>query len=245
MVLFNPRPRIERVPIMDHGAGSGTGQDAAWVIDDVLLDPEALRQQAVAQRHRFVSASHNAYPGLEWQMDRAVSDPLADFFMMHVRALLGARRTLSMYSRLSLATLQPAQLRPLQRLCHRDRFGIGPGEGVAACILYLFDAPELGGTSFYRPRRPVDDINADIRRWATLDDAAFTRELGSEPAYLTASNAHFELLRTVPAAFNRAVFYDGSQFHSSHITQPALLSDDPARGRLTLNGFFITRQTAR
>jgi Family of unknown function (DUF6445) len=48
----------------------------------------------------------------------------------------------------------------------------------------------------------------------------------------------------VPAAFNRAVFYDGGQFHSSHITQPALLSADPARGRLTLNGFFICRRAA-
>ena len=239
--MFNPRPRIERVPI----TGTGNGQDAAWVIDNVLLDPEALRQQAVAQQHRFVAAPHNAYPGLEWQMDSTVSDPLADFFMLHVRALLNARRTLSMYSRLSLATLQPAQLRPLQRLCHRDRFGTGPGEGVAACIVYLFVKPELGGTSFYRPRRPIADVNADIRRWATLDDAAFTHELGAEPGYLTASNGHFELVRTVPAAFNRAVFYDGSQFHSSHITQPALLSDNPAQGRLTLNGFFITRQTAR
>ena len=239
--MFNPRPRIERVPI----AGTGNDQDAAWVIDDVLLDPEALRQQAVAQQHRLVAAPHNAYPGLEWQMDSAVSYPLADFFMLHVRALLNARRTLSMYSRLSLATLQPAQLRPLQRLCHRDRFGTGPGEGVAACIVYLFDKPELGGTSFYRPRRPIADINADIRRWATLDDAAFSDEIGAAPGYLTASNNHFELVRMVPAAFNRAVFYDGSQFHSSHITQPALLSADPARGRLTLNGFFITRQTAR
>lgn len=239
--MFNPRPRIERVPI----AGPGSGQDAAWVVDDVLLEPNALCQQAVTQRQRFVAAPHNAYPGLEWQMDASVSDPLAEFFMLHVRTLLNARRTLSMYSRLSLATLQPAQLRPLQRLCHRDRFGTGPGQGVAACIVYLFDRPELGGTSFYRPRRPVADINADIRRWTAMGDAAFTDELGAEPAYLTASNTHFELVCTVPPAFNRAVFYDGGQFHSSHITQPTLLSDDPAQGRLTLNGFFITRQAAR
>jgi hypothetical protein len=40
------------------------------------------------------------------------------------------------------------------------------------------------------------------------------------------------------------VFYDGNLFHSSHILAPELLSDDPARGRLTLNGFFICRRQA-
>ncbi len=236
--MFNPRPRIQRVPI----AGAGQGQDAAWVIDDVLLEPQRLRQQAIDHRHRFEAAAYNAYPGLEWQMGGEVSSPLSEFFMLHVRGLLGARRTLSMYSRLSLATLQPVQLRPLQRLCHRDRFGTTAGQGVAACVIYLFDAPALGGTSFYRPRKPLPEIDADIRRWNTLSDEAFTREIDVAPAYLCASNAHFELVRTIPAAWNRAVFYDGGQFHSSHITEPSLLSADPSTGRLTLNGFFITRQ---
>jgi hypothetical protein len=48
----------------------------------------------------------------------------------------------------------------------------------------------------------------------------------------------------VPAAFNRAVFYDGSLFHSSHITAPHKLNADPTRGRLTLNGFFLCRSSA-
>lgn len=234
--MFNPRPHIERLAL-------APGREA-WVVDDVLRDPGALRERAVRERTRFAAAPFNAYPGLEWTLGPEVSAPLSDFFMLHLRQHLGARRTLAMYSRLSLATLQPAQLRPLQRLCHRDRFGALPGQSVVACTLYLFDNPALGGTSFYAPRRPVEEINADIARWNTLADEAFTQEIGAAPAYLTASNAHFELLAKVPAAFNRAVFYDGGQFHSSHITQPELLSDDPARGRLTLNGFFLCRRAA-
>lgn len=234
--MFNPRPRIERVSV--------AGVHDAWVVDDVLLEPEALRAHAVAQRAAFVAAPFNAYPGLEWKMGAEISGPLSDFFMQHLRTRLGGRRTLSMYSRLSLATLQPHQLSPLQRLCHRDRFGVEPDQSVAACTLYLFDDAGLGGTGFYLPRRPIDQINADIRRWNTLPDQAFTQELGAAPAYLTASNAHFELATVVPAAFNRAVFYDGGHFHSSHITQPDRLSDDPAQGRLTLNGFFICRRAA-
>jgi hypothetical protein len=234
--VFNPRPRIERV---DVGGGFH-----AWVIDDALQDPQGLRQRAIAERQRFELAPHNAYPGLEWRMDAAVSGPLSDFFLLHLRGALGGRRTQGMYSRLSLATLQPQELSPLQRLCHRDRFGATPEQIVAACTLYLFDDPALGGTSFFMPRRPVEQIDADIRRWHTMDSEAFTREIGSPPAYLTDSNAHFDRTGVVPAAFNRAVFYDGSQFHSSHITQPGLLSADPARGRLTLNGFFICRRAA-
>ncbi len=234
--MFNPRPRIERV---DVGGGFH-----AWIVDDALQDPQALRQRAVAESHRFEMAPHNAYPGLEWRMAADVASPLADFFLLHLRSALGGRRTQGMTSRLSLATLQPHELSPLQRLCHRDRFGATPGQMVAACTLYLFDDPALGGTSFFMPRRPLDAINADIRRWHTMDADAFTQEIGSPPGYLVNSNAQFELTGVVPAAFNRAVFYDGTQFHSSHITQPGLLSADPARGRLTLNGFFICRRAA-
>lgn len=234
--MFNPQPRIERVDV--------GGLHSAWVVDDFLLDPTALREAAAAQRSAFTAAPHNAYPGLECPLGPEVSVPLSDFFLQHIRARLGARRTLSMYSRLSLATLQPPELRPLQRLCHRDRFGVGADQLVGACTLYLFDQPALGGTAFYRPVRPIDEVNADIRRWNSLTDEAFTQEIAAPPAYLTASNAHFERVTVVPAAFNRAVFYDGGHFHSSHITDPALLSDDPARGRLTLNGFFICRRAA-
>jgi Family of unknown function (DUF6445) len=234
--VFNPQPRIERV---DVGGGFH-----AWVVDDALQDPHALRQRAITERQRFEAAPYNAYPGLEWRLGEEVSSPLADFFLLHLRGPLGGRRTQGHYSRLSLATLQPQELSPLQRLCHRDRFGATPEQMVAACTLYLFEDPALGGTSFFMPRRPLAAIHADIRRWHTMDAAAFTQEIGSPPGYLTESNDHFERTGLVPAAFNRAVFYDGTQFHSSHITRPELLSADPARGRLTLNGFFICRRAA-
>lgn len=234
--MFNPRPRIERVPL-------APGRDA-WVVDDLLADPQALRRRAIEGSAQFTAAPFNAYPGLEWRMGDEVDAPLGELFARHLRGPLGGRRTLSMYSRLSIATLQPHELRPLQRLCHRDRLGTGPAELVAACTLYLFDDERLGGTSFYAPKRPLAEIDDCFRRWNALSNEAFSAEIGAEPAYLTHGNAWFERLGYVPARFNRAVFYDGSGFHSSHITEPALLSADPARGRLTLNGFFVCRRAA-
>jgi hypothetical protein len=235
-IRFHPRPHLQPVPI-------APGR-TAWVVDDALVDAQALRDLAIAEAARFEAAPFNAYPGVEWRPGPAVDGPLAEFFAQHVRGRLGARRTKAMYSRLSLVTLPPSHLRPLQRLCHRDRFGTGPDEVVAACVLYLFDDPSLGGTGFYAPRRSLADIEADFRRWNAMDDAAFTAELGQPPGYLAASNDHFELLTTVPARWNRLVFYDGSGFHSSHVTDPSRLVADPARGRLTLNGFFVCRRAA-
>jgi hypothetical protein len=234
--VFNPKPRVEQLALAE-------GQ-MAWVIDDVLLEPEALVELAVRERHQFAPAPHNAYPGLEWRMPPMISDPLNEFFMLHIRNLLNARRTLSMYSRLSLATLQPAQLRPLQRICHRDRFGVADDQSVAACTLYLFKDASLGGTSFFRPSQSLEETNALIRTWNSMDNSRFDETIKVAPGYITASNAYFEMVRIVPAAFNRAVFYDGSHFHSSHIDNPSLLRHDPAVGRLTLNGFFICRRNA-
>ena len=58
------------------------------------------------------------------------------------------------------------------------------------------------------------------------------------PRYKNESNEAAELLDVVPARFNRFVFYPGDLPHSAFITDPALLSGDPARCRLTLN-FFV------
>ena len=43
---------------------------------------------------------------------------------------------------------------------------------------------------------------------------------------------------TIEPKWNRLIFYDGDVFHSGDIRAPERLSDDPAVGRLTLNGFF-------
>ena len=62
--------------------------------------------------------------------------------------------------------------------------------------------------------------------------------------YMTGSNAYFERVAKINAAWNRAIFYDGSLFHGPDVDQPSLLSDDVLRGRLTLNGFFGCKRQA-
>lgn len=227
--MFNPRPTIGYLAI--------DGRHTCAVVDDFLLEPRKLVAHAVAQRKQFATDADNYYPGPELGLGREFAFALDEFFMQHARRSLGARRTVSVSGRLSMATLGVEQLRPLQRLCHRDAASLPAGEGVAASVAYLFDEPRLGGTSFYVPKQSLEETARMLRdaRDGTLEVAA---------SYLHKSNAWFEQVCTVPAAFNRAIFYDGSVFHAAQIDEPRMLSADPACGRLTMNGFFRYRKSA-
>jgi len=227
--MFNPRPTIRYIAI--------DGRHTCAVIDDFLLQPHRLIAHAVAQREQFAIDADNCYPGPELGLGKEFAFALDEFFMQHVRRSLGARRTVSVSSRLSMATLGVDQLRPLQRLCHRDAAALPAGEGVAASVAYLFDQPRLGGTSFYVPKQSLEETAALLRQ---ASDGA----LQVAAAYMHDTNKWFEQVCTVPAAFNRAIFYDGSVFHAAQIEAPGMLSDDPVRGRLTLNGFFRYRRSA-
>jgi hypothetical protein len=176
----------------------------------------------------------------------AVSAMVGDYFAQHVRGRLGGRRTLSTAVRLSLVTLSPQQLRPVQWQCHRDRLGSAPRDLVLpAMVTYLFRDTELGGTSFYRSLLSDEDTERMISDAGRMDAAEFTARYGLEAGYTSGSNRYFERVAQVPAAWNRMLFYNGELFHSGDITAPARLSADPRTGRLTLNGFFTCRPAAR
>ncbi|MCA1714126.1 MAG: DUF6445 family protein, partial [Gammaproteobacteria bacterium] len=202
-------------------------------------EPERWVDLAATRFEQFQDSPHNAYPGPELRMPDAISAQLDLYFATHVRRLLGARRTLRMYSRLSLTTSPPRRLEPRQWLCHVDRLEVEPGQSLAASVLYLFGDGSLGGTSFYLPRRPLPDIADLVQDSATLAAEPFVAKYGLQPGYMTGSNAYFEKVLTVPARWNRLIFYDGSVFHCGDIAHPDRLSANPRTGRLTFNGFFI------
>lgn len=235
-MLFNPTPLIRSVPLADGGE--------CLVIDDALREPERLVELAIRHRGDFQWSPANAFPGPELRMPDSFSADLEAFFAQHARRRLGSRRTLRGYSRLSMVTLRPEQLAPRQWICHRDRMELEPGRRVAACVLYLFADPMLGGTSFYRPLRPAAETARLVHDSGTLPADAFSARHGLRAGYPIGSNAWFEKVASVPAQFNRLIFYDGMQFHSGEILTPERLVDDPASGRLTLNGFFTCRSLA-
>jgi hypothetical protein len=200
--VFNAKPVVSQLPIADDAIGV--------VIDDALTDPQALIDLSVRHRAAFAPSGRNAFPGIELPLPQTVLDRFGECFAQHARGVLGARRTTSAAGRLSMVTLMPEQLSPIQRVCHRDRLAASADECVAAGVLYLFRDESLGGTAFYRPRADAGDIDARMQHWSRIDNAQFTRETGWLPAYMTQGNAHFEQTGELPARWNRLVFYDVS-----------------------------------
>ncbi|MGH8030521.1 MAG: DUF6445 family protein, partial [Arenimonas sp.] len=148
-------------------------------------------------------------------------------------------------ARFAMVTLAPAQLQPRQWIPHRDSAWIDPTHAIAASVLYLFEEPRLGGTAFYAPRQDDLATRQLVHDSSVLEADAFAQRHGVARAYPSDGGAYFERIGAVDARWNRIVFYDGRLFHSGDIPDPALLADDPLRGRLTLNGFFSGRADAR
>ncbi|TNY27680.1 hypothetical protein BV497_03195 [Fulvimonas soli] len=235
-VLFNPRPRIDRVPLDDG--------NVCYVIDDALLEPERLVDWASAQRAAFRPVDFNAYPGNYLPLPPQLNDALQTFYLRHMRELFDARRLLHMHCRLAMVTLPPQALRPYQWFCHSDQVGIDPACSIQASVLYLFKDARLGGTGFYRAVRPAEETARFYNDATQLSVAAFAQRYGLRPGYMLASNDYFARTGGVEARFNRLIFYDGSILHSGDILAPERLGDDPRTGRLTLNGFFTSRRRA-
>jgi hypothetical protein len=237
---FNPNPRIQVLqPVPEL---------VVVVVDDALLEPHRLRQFAIDEAARFQPAPFNAFPGNQFPFVDDLSARLNDFFIQQVRGFLapsmGIRKAVRMWSRLSMVSLPPEKLQPMQSICHRDTSELEANQCMAASVLYLFYDERLGGTCFFRPKQSAEDTALLVHDSSTLNAAEFEAKRGVAPGYHAASNAYFDLIGSVPPKFNRMIFYDGGIFHSGHITQPELLTSDPATGRLTLNGFFVFTKRA-
>lgn len=236
LIDFNPQPRIERVPLID-------GQ-WCYVIDDALREPERLVEFAIGRRDAFHAVDYNAYPGLLLPTPGEISEKLNMFFVDHLRRLFDARRIVHMHSRLALVTLAPEQLRPYQRICHSDTMSPDPQHSLQASVLYLFRDESLGGTGFYMPKLPPHETRQLFSDAANLPNARFMQRYDIQPGYLCGSNRYFHRVASVPAKWNRLIFYDGGLLHSGDIHAPEKMSADPGSGRLTLNGFFTSRRRA-
>jgi Family of unknown function (DUF6445) len=236
-IHFNPHPHA-RVVEFEHDV-------FAIVVEDALVDPSAWRKWALDNHAAFAASSSNAYPGRLLPAPASLSDALDDYFAQHVRRVLGGRRTLRSLSRFAIVDRPPATLEARQTICHRDTAWVDPAQLNAACMLYLFEDANLGGTDFYRPVAPPEVIARLVHDSGVMNAEEFSARYGLARDYMTATNAFFERIGTIPARWNRLVFYDGNVFHSGSISRKAWQKSSLAEGRLTLNGFFTcSRQSA-
>jgi hypothetical protein len=230
---FNPRPQVE-VLRFDSGG-------YCCVVDDILRVPEDWVRYAVARQAEFVSAAASGYPGVSLAIDMGAGHALREFFALHLRRYFDARRLVQMIGRYSMVTLAPEELRPGQWICHQDPPLGDPRLTRQASVLYLFHDDTLGGTSFYEATRSFAETSQLLADSVAMNAAQFSERYGIQPSYLCDSNAYFRRTATVPARWNRAVFYSGALLHTGQIDTPRRLTADPATGRLTVNGFFSCR----
>ena len=228
-------------PNLEIQASRITDDHICVVIDDFLLNPNEAVDYACERREDFVMLER-AYPGLVLPMDSGFIGNLNRFIQREMSRLFPfCRGGIDFHAQFSLVTLHPEEFTWIQRLCLSDP-RLEPGRVNYAALLYLFDNPDMGGTSFYRWKNPEFWQEMAARQRddpdAGLDVLREKFQMFRDPAcYMTETNEAAELLDVVPAKFNRFVFYSGDIPHNAHITDPGLLSSEPAEGRLTLNCF--------
>ncbi len=218
-----------------------TPRDFCVIVDDFLAEPHALVDYASTHRGEF-GHPNVGYPGVQIRVN---DDAMGEIYRF-VRSRMSKeysflRGRIGIRSLLSMVTLPPERLSFMQRICHVDPHA-GEGRAKYAALVYLFDEPRLGGTSFYRWRNEgvvwqgVKLLRSDVAQGEAFMTKHF-ESLRGPPSYMTGDDVA-ELVYTVPPRFNRFVFYSGDLPHTGAVEAPELLSDDPSKGRLTLNLFF-------
>jgi hypothetical protein len=201
------------------------------IIDGFAEDPDGLRKAAADAA--FGSASEH-YPGLRAALpERYLTDQLPRIARALGRDFGSCRRIHVVDAQFSIVTVTPDALEIRQRLPHVDAYA----RDRIALIHYL-SPTNRDGTAFFRHRgtgfETVDETRAPD----------FFERLGREVAampphgYIADDTALFERTALVDAAYNRALLYRSYVLHSGAIARDAVLSADPAAGRLTITAFL-------
>ena len=224
MSLPEPTVEVRRI---------GEEKQPVVVIDGFSGQADALLAAGRAQEYQAGGAS---YPGIRAWADPSYLDVRRPLMMQVMQRVFGFTKGIRMeVSTFSLVTLEEDKLAPLQRIPHYDH---ASGELIA--IMHYLHGPETGGTAFYRHRRTgFETISEDREDAYNAGLAQDETQYGMPPpAYHYGSDARFEMIAEVEARPDRLILYRGRLLHSGVIPDPAALSDDPARGRLTINMFL-------
>ncbi len=203
------------------------------ILDGFAADPDALRAHAAAAA--FGPAA-NHYPGVRAALPDEYMTAQLPVIADAARRAFGCDGPVEVIdASFSIVSTPAAALSVAQRLPHCDAFT----SDRIALVHYL--SPNDGdGTAFYRHRATGFESVTEDRRdlfFRHLDTEL--RHKGPPPAgYVAGDTPLFTCTRTVTARYNRALLYRSWNLHSGAIAPHALLSDDPAKGRLTITAFL-------
>lgn len=216
----------------------GIEQEPVLIVEGLLQEPDALVQYAQQEAEFAPIANPDGYPGI-WapapldyvsSVVKALSPSIERAFGLNNVKLSRAE------CRLSLVTLPPEQLTPLQQVPHVDTV-----DPLQFALLHYLCPPTFGGTAFYRHRSTgFETLTAE--RWPLYQERR-DREIGSlvPRGYIIADSEHYEQTKAIDAEYDRLIIYRSRLLHSGIIRAPAELSPEPAKGRLTANIFVNYR----
>lgn len=218
----------------------GRGEHPVVVVDDFSGTVEHIVDIAAALAP-YPRPAKNYYPGLR----RIIRDEDEAAMAYVVETLeraapfIGGAFDLDSFdlveASFSMVTTLPQSLSAPQRAPHFD--ALEPD--YLALLHYLSDTPGTG-TAFFRHRATgVELISEQLApRFLTLAQ----REAAMLDGYVRGSNGYFEQIGAVESAPDRLAIYQGALLHSGIIPPDMNFSDDPRRGRLTLNVFLQGRR---
>ncbi|MBB6095973.1 hypothetical protein HNQ60_004864 [Povalibacter uvarum] len=211
----------------------GIEQQPLMIVDHMLDDPHAMIE--AARTTQFYVPEHTNYPGINARLPDAYYRTVIATLRGPLEAAFGLSRSahLKYFGFFALATTRSDAARPIQKIPHHD----SPDPGRLAMVHYLCQGA-FGGTGFFRHKATGFESVDATRRDAYV--AAASRELAQSSdtaAYAGPVMANYEMIGRAEMIFNRLIVY------RSHVLHSALLDDvagsaDPAKGRLTANGFL-------
>ena len=210
----------------------GREEQPVAIIEGFAPDPDTLRTAAAGAAF---DAAGQHYPGIRAPLPAGYMQTQLPVIARAMARNFGRFRRLRVIdASFSIVTTPAVALGLRQQVPHVDAYG---AERIAFVHYLSHDA--LGGTAFYRHRATGYETIDDSRAPAFF--AEVERELAGDPppaGYIAGDTAQFDCIERVDAQFNRAVVYRSFALHSGMIAADAVLSPNPARGRLTVTGFL-------
>ena len=219
------KPRIQ-------AAGIGREGQPLVTIDDFSADPDSFR--AAAMSAPFQPASHH-YPGIRAPLPADYLAKQLPLIASLIRRIFGRHGEIRVIdASFSMVTTPPGALSLRQRLPHCDAFD---PERIAFIHYLMPQASE--GTAFFRHRPTGYETVDQARRPSFFARLEAELASGDEPqGYIAGDTGLFERISVAEARYNRALLYPSFLLHSGAIARDAILSTDPAAGRLTVTGFL-------
>lgn len=209
----------------------GDEQQPLLVVDNVLKDPDAMI--GAARAAGFYTPEHTHYPGLNAPLPESYYRTVVTALRGPIEAAFGLPQAayLSYFGFFALATTGLADAEPIQKIPHHD----APDPGRLAMVHYLFRG-DFGGTGFFRHKATGFETIDASRHAAYVAAAQAELDAGEPAAFPGGEMANYAQVGEAEKVFNRLIVY------RCHVLHAALLgsapgSADPARGRLTANGF--------